>query len=73
MKQPVALLQQSLADGLALIASINHRLEITPQMGPAPLQAFDPPVRLQAVAGSHARVVLAQQALGHRGAATLAM
>jgi hypothetical protein len=33
MKQPVALLQQCLADGLALIASINHRLEITPQMG----------------------------------------
>ena len=45
VKQGVALPQQPLPNGFARLASINHRLEVPPQMGPTPLQALDPPIR----------------------------
>ena len=36
-------------------------------MRPTPLQALDPPIRLQPVTGGHTRVLLAQQVLGYLG------
>src|SRR6202011_1174611 len=65
VKQPVSLFQQTLTDDLTRLAPVNHRLEVTPQMRPTPLQLLDPPIRLQPVASSHARVLVAQPPLGY--------
>jgi hypothetical protein len=60
VKQRVALFQQACPNCFAWLATINHRLEIATQMRPTPLQALDPPIRLQPVAGGHSGVILAQ-------------
>src|ERR1700722_18946269 len=64
MKQGVALFQQTLANGFARLAPVDHRLEVAPQMRPTPLQALDPPIRLQPIARGYALVRIAQQFLG---------
>ncbi len=50
VKQNVRMREQRLADWLARSVAIDHRLEVAPQMSPAPLQPFQAPVCLPAVA-----------------------
>src|SRR2546423_13719143 len=65
VEQRVALPEQGLADRPTFVAPVDHGLEVAPQVRPTPLQPAYPPVRLQAVAGGHLSVILAQQLLGY--------
>lgn len=70
LEQPLRLLQQvSLQLFRGGRSGVDQVLEVANQMGPAPLQPFQPPVHLGSVAADHARKRVGQQFIQHGGLA----